>query len=235
MTPTPLTGLLLAALLSADLSRVDALAIEGTNDFRAGERLSKLKRNGDLEEAARGFAEYMARTGKFDHDADGSTPSARAKAAGYDYCIVSENIAYLYSSAGFATADLARRLVELWKNSPGHRRNMVEPDVLDTAVAVAHTTTKGVQRYYAVQMFGRPRSASVPFQVSNTAPFTVRYRVGERAFTLQARQIRSHVECTAQALAFQLADESKPARFTTRSGDKFVVTSEKGAASVRRE
>jgi uncharacterized protein YkwD len=95
------------------------------------------------------------------------TPSARARGHGYDFCLVSENIAHLYTSRGYESADLARRLVEGWKNSAGHRKNMVEPDVIDTGVAVAQSTIKGVQHYYGVQMFARPRSASVEFEVSN--------------------------------------------------------------------
>ena len=45
----------------------------------------------------------MARTGKFSHSADGSEPAARAKRFGYEYCIVAENIAYIFSSEGMAT------------------------------------------------------------------------------------------------------------------------------------
>ena len=47
-----------------------------------------------LTEAARYFAGYLAKTDQFSHDADGSVPAARAQKHGYDYCIVSENLAY---------------------------------------------------------------------------------------------------------------------------------------------
>jgi uncharacterized protein YkwD len=238
-------GLLFALLLPVnaegqakpDLSRVEALVIEGTNDFRRQEHRPQVERDDKLEKAARDFAMLLARTGEFGHEAGGSTPSERARRHGYDFCIISENIANQYSSAGFQTPDLARKLVEGWKNSPGHRKNMLAPDVMDTAVAVAHSTAKGLQRYYAVQMFGRPRSASVEFQVSNATPVPVRYRVADRAFVLQPRAIRTHTECTPQALAFELPEDANPRepQFTTRGGDKFVVAREKGQFSVKRE
>lgn len=242
MTRTLILGLHLVALLPCiataqhrpDTPRVEGLVIEGTNDFRRRERLTQVDRDERLEAAAQTFAAHMARTGEFSHEADGTTPSARARGHGYDYCLVSENIAHQYSSRGYETADLAKKLVEGWKSSPGHRRNMVEPDVLHTGVGVAQTTKKGVPHYYAVQMFGRPRSASVEFQVSNPTTVGVRYRVGDRPFVLQPRTSRTHTECTSQELVIDLPEARDP-RFTTRRGDKFVVSRDKGQVSVRRE
>ena len=64
-----------------------------TNAFRRQEE-SQPGPAPQLASAARYFADFMARTGKFGHSADGSEPAARAKRFGYEYCIVSENIAY---------------------------------------------------------------------------------------------------------------------------------------------
>jgi hypothetical protein len=216
------------------MARVESLVVDGTNDFRRRERLGPVKPNERLEAAAKAFASHMAVTGEFSHEADGVTPSARARGHGYDFCLVSENIAHLYSSRGYEGADLARRFVESWKNSAGHRKNMVEPDVIDTGVAVAQATQKGVQHYYGVQMFGRPRSASVEFDISNPTGESVTYRVGERLFALHARTSRTHTECSAQELTIDLPG-ARDAKFTTRKGDRFVVVREKGQLSVRRE
>jgi hypothetical protein len=125
-------------------------------------------------------------------------------------------------------------LVEGWKDSPGHRKNMVEPHVMHTGVAVAHATKQGVQHYYAVQMFGRPRSASVEFQVSNPTAEPVKYRVADRAFVLLPRASRTHTECISQELVIDLPG-ARDAKFTTRKADKFVFAREKGHVSVRRE
>jgi uncharacterized protein YkwD len=141
----------------ADLPRVEQIVIEGTNQFRAGESRVVLRNSKELENAARAFAEYMARTGKFDHEVDGTTPASRVKAAGYQFCRIGENIARHYSTQGFDTPDLGRRLVESWKESPGHRHNMLEPDVIETGVAVVHKRHDGIDDFYAVQLFGKPR------------------------------------------------------------------------------
>ena len=141
---------------SPDPDQVARLVVGLTNELRGQEGREHVEINARLTEAARYFAGYMAKTGKFSHEADGSTPDARAKQYGYDRCIVSENIAYQYSSRGYATRELAQGFIDGWKKSPGHRRNMLDPDVTQTGVAVARGAKAG--HYYAVQMFGRPRA-----------------------------------------------------------------------------
>ena len=56
-------------------ARVAAL----TNDLRSKQGLPPVEIEPRLTAAARAFAAYVARTDKLDHDADGSTPSARAE------------------------------------------------------------------------------------------------------------------------------------------------------------
>ena len=223
-----------AAPPRADLARTEALVLKGANDFRREQRLAPVERDERLEAAAKAFAAYMAVTGEFSHEADGLTPSRRASGHGYDFCLVSENIAHLYTSRGYDTADLARRLVDGWKASAGHRRNMVEPDVIHSGVAVAQAVKKGVQHYYGVQMFGRPRSANVEFEVRNPTGEAVSYRVGDRLFLLSPRTSRTHTECTPQELAFDLPEARDP-KFTTRRGDNFVFRRENGHLAVTRE
>ena len=140
-----------------DLSSVERLILERTNQYRSSEGARRVAVDGRLARAARDFAMYMADTERYGHEADGRKPSQRVKVHGYRYCVVSENISYQYSSEDFGTAELASRYFEGWKKSPGHRRNMLEASVTDTAVAVARSARSG--RYYAVQMFARPRSA----------------------------------------------------------------------------
>ena len=170
-----LCGLLLAALQvdgataapltrgepRADPARVAALVAQRTSHFRATNRLPALQVSGTLAEAAQRFAEYMAGTEQYGHEADGRQPAERALAHGYEYCIVAENIAYQFSSRGFTSEELAERLIDAWEQSPEHRRNMLLPGVVDIGVGVARSDR--TQRYYAVQMFGRrkvPRPGS---------------------------------------------------------------------------
>jgi uncharacterized protein YkwD len=140
-----------------DLDRVERLVVEATNDFRRAQGRSPLERHGKLAAAAERFAKFMAATGKFSHEADGRKPRERVVEQGYRYCMVAENISYQYSSAGLETRELASRLVEGWKRSPGHRANMLDGVAVHTAVAVARSATTGY--FYAVQLFGSPRAS----------------------------------------------------------------------------
>ncbi|HEX6963848.1 MAG TPA: CAP domain-containing protein, partial [Lacipirellula sp.] len=129
-----------AAELSPQAAR---LIVEQTNAFRQSENLEPVAVNAELEAAAQYFAQYMARTDTYGHTADGNRPAGRATRFGYEYCLVSENIAYQYSSLGFETEELATRLTTGWKESPGHRKNMLEPAVTETGVAVAQSPNTG--------------------------------------------------------------------------------------------
>ena len=104
-----------------DLPQTEVAIVELTNAFRKAGALQQVKPNPALAAAARAFAEYLARTGKFAHEADGRKPEDRAQAQGYRYCLVAENLAWNLNSRGFESAQLAREVVEGWKASPGHR------------------------------------------------------------------------------------------------------------------
>lgn len=134
---------------------VEARAFALINDFRNATGLQPIEREARLGEAARYFVDYMAAHGKLDHQADGTTPAARVKQRGYDYCIVSENIAYVYDSRGFTPERLAHHFVEGWEKSPGHRANILDADITQTGLAVARSANN---KYYAAQLFARPRS-----------------------------------------------------------------------------
>src|SRR5262245_2239812 len=158
-----------------------AAIVELTNEFRAEEGLDNVAVDARLAAAARYFAEYLAKTGRFSHDADGSVPTDRARKYGYDYCVVSENIALRDVRGKSSPRELARAVVEDWKKSPGHRKNMLDADVTDIGAAVARSA-KGT--YHAVQMFGRPRSRAIKFSVVNRTNISVRYRMENQTYTL---------------------------------------------------
>jgi hypothetical protein len=185
---------------AADPDRVAALVVDEANALREGEGLAKLARNAKLVAAARDFAEYLAAHEKLGHEADGHTPPQRAKAHGYDYCIVSENIAYQFRTRGFRTDELAHGLVEGWKRSPGHRKNLLDRDVVETGAAVARARSG---RYYAVHMFGRPASLAIEFTVANESSRRIEYRVGPKPFTLPPRTERTHNDCMPEAVVLE--------------------------------
>lgn len=217
-----------------DLTRVSELLVNKTNDFRVKEGQKAVKANEKLVATAQYFAGFMARTDEYGHKADGNGPAQRATKHGYDYCIVLENIAYAYDSRGFTTEQLADELFNGWKNSPEHRKNMLDPDVFDTAVAVARSEKTGY--YYAVQMFGRPKSQAIKFEVENNSGEAVSYTIGKRTFNLPPRMIRTHTQCRPPEVKFHWpGGEKTDATVKPAKDDKFVVIKSAGQFAVKKE
>lgn len=89
----------------------------------------------------------------FEHvSPDGKGPSDQAKAAGYQYVIIGENLAL-----GNFKDDNA--LVEAWMNSPGHRANILNVKFQEIGVAVGQGEFEGRKVWLAVQEFGKPLSS----------------------------------------------------------------------------
>lgn len=214
-----------------DLSQVANQIVERTNEFRKQEKRGPLTVNANLKDAAEYFAKFMASTDKYGHHADGNTPAERAKAKGYNYCIVLENIAYAYNSAGFTTEALTDQFANGWKESPGHRKNMLDPDVTETGVAVARGEKSGY--YYAVQMFGRPKSMAIEFRIVNQTDGPVNYTIGGEEYRVAPRYIQTHNICRPGKLAFEAPKglESVP----VKDGAKYVVTGSSGSYQLKKE
>lgn len=150
-------------------TQVAKAIIEKTNQFRAEHDLPALVKNGELCKAATKFAKFMARTGKYGHHADGKSPAKRAEAAGYEYCVIRENIAYR-TNTGEVTADsLTEVFTQGWIDSPPHRENMLGKYITETGVAIASADET---TYYAVVAFGRPKSATIKLSIANESEET---------------------------------------------------------------
>lgn len=218
-------GIVLATAAGAQTKRPDLEAVEravlaGTNELRREHGKAALRRNAELAKAAQGFAGFMAQREEYGHEADGRTPTQRARAAGYRDCMVSENIAYQYKSRGFDTAELAEHLVRGWANSPGHRANMLDGAAVDVGIAVAYSDE--TSRYYGVQLFGRPESMRSTFQVGNETRSALHYRLGPQSFSLPPRSERRHHVCAELALVIPRRGGEE--RFAPVHGDRFTVT-----------
>ena len=101
--------------------------------------------NAKLSAAAKDYAEFLARTGKFGHTENGS-PGQRIKKQGYSYRADGENIA-----KGQPTAE---SVVNAWMHSSGHRANILNKGFKDVGFGVARDP-KG--RMVWVTDFGTPR------------------------------------------------------------------------------
>lgn len=217
-----------------NLVKTVASIVEQTNAFRKAEGHKPVTVDPELKKAAEYFAQYMAKTDKYGHNADGNRPADRAEKFGYEYCLISENIAYQYHSQGFKTQELADKFVTGWKESPGHRKNMLKPNVTDTGVAVAQSAKTG--HYYAVQMFGRPKDKMIEFEISNETQKPVQYKFGERSFEIFPRYTRTHRTCEVDKLRFQLPGKEQPKVVQPEAGATFSVTTDKeGNYQVERE
>jgi uncharacterized protein YkwD len=180
--------------------------VNRTNEFRRQHRLPSLRTNKKLAESATDFAEFMARTDRYGHQADGRQPAQRVAAHEYDHCLVAENIAQRYNSAGYETSRLAQVFVQGWIDSPGHRENMLDPDVTEIGAGLAHSDESG--RYYAVQLFGRPKSEAIELEVANQSKTEVEYDLADTTFVIGPRQVRMHARCRASELVVRLPNQA---------------------------
>jgi hypothetical protein len=202
-----------------DLVKTEIAIVEMTNAFRAENRLGGVKSNPVLGKAAKAYAEYLARTGKFAHEADGRQPADRTQAAGYRHCIVAENLALNQSSRGFETRDLAGRAVNGWKDSPAHRAAMLNPHVTEIGVGVAQASDKD-PKFLSVQLFGRPEQMKFTFRVENRAGAPIVYGFGERTQTVPTNAWVSHTACVPGAVTVQ----GVASTFKASDGAVFRVT-----------
>lgn len=146
-TPTPLKS-----LENNPNSKLTAAGIiKLTNQQRKENgNLPALKENDLLNNAAQAKLKDLFAKQYFEHNSpSGSGPADLAKAAGYNYIMIGENLAL-----GNFKDDEA--LVVAWMNSPGHRENILNSKYQDIGVAVGRGMYNGEKTWIAVQEFGKP-------------------------------------------------------------------------------
>ncbi len=219
----------------ADVQAARELIVRQTNTFRKERGLEDVKTDPRLMQTAQDFAAFMARTTKYGHTADGQRPGQRAKEQGYDYCLIAR-ISPTNTVRPDPTEKLADGFVTGWENSREHRKNMLDPDMTETGVGVAHSEESGA--YFAVQLFGRPEAKTIEFQVTNQSEQTVRYTVtgkdAQRTFTLPPRVTRTHERCRPSEVDFGWTDKQESLQADT--GTHFVIVqTPSGQLAVQRE
>lgn len=126
---------------------VNQLATEiaaGLNQSRRANGVAPLRFNRKLGRAAMVQACDMSVNDFFDHrGSDGSRPQSRVRSAGYNDCIVAENIAWGYPRS--------EQIVNGWLNSPGHRRIMLHPRVEEFGIGIS----QGAKGPYWVLVVGK--------------------------------------------------------------------------------
>jgi len=119
------------------------------NDLRGKAGLLPLTRNVKLDAAAQKHAENMAKQDKLSHELDGKRSKDRVKAEGYAATVVAENVA---QAPGTAKSPAA--VVDAWRYSSGHYKNIKLEQVVETGIGVARS--KSGQWYYC-QVFAAPK------------------------------------------------------------------------------
>lgn len=209
-----------------DIAKAEIAIVELTNAYRKQNALAEVKPNPELAKAARIYAEFLAKTTIFSHTADGRQPSDRTQAAGYQHCQVAENLSLNVDSRGFQTQQIAEAAVNGWISSPGHRRNLLGPYVIDIGVGIAKVT--GQDKYLSVQIFGRPQTLAYQFKVNNLSPDLVVYTHGEETHEIKPRFSVSHTVCQPAPVFFERAGSGPKARtiharYDTANGDTFIL------------
>ncbi len=142
----------------------------GVDSLRTLEGLQKLQNDFNLYLAAQNHAGYMIGTGILSHyqekETEKTTPYDRIVFYGGKFSITAENIANTYvhlpvtsdnkSDRPIIIKDyksLADTFVEGWKNSPGHYKNIITPELNLTGVAVSYNPL--TQIVFAVHKFGK--------------------------------------------------------------------------------
>jgi uncharacterized protein YkwD len=221
------------AEIPPDLKEAAGLILEQANQLRRKQNLQPVTRNRELDKAAEQFALVLVRTDQFSHQADGKCPTIRAGEHGYQACFVTENIAVYGCPLRHPPKEVARRFVAVWQESPPHRANMLDPDLIHTGIAVARNDENG--HCYAVQMFGRPRDRQIEFQVTNHSRSAVEYQVGEQNFQLPPRYTRTHQHCRTPRLVFPRTD-TEAETFQPATGENFLISdAENGSYRIQRQ
>jgi uncharacterized protein YkwD len=133
-----------------DLGRVRAEMLAKVNAERKKAGVPPLRPSSRLDQAAQRHAQDMLARHYFAHESpEGETVRERARAAGYDWVAIGENIA-----EGQLSVD---EVMDTWMHSPPHRRNILARDFKELGVGLALGRSGGEWQVEWVQAFGARR------------------------------------------------------------------------------
>ena len=133
-----------------DLGRVRAAILAAVDAERKKAGVPPLRPNDRLDQAAQRHAQDMLARHYFAHESpEGETVRERARAAGYDWRAIGENIA-----EGQLSVD---EVMSTWMHSPPHRKNILDPDYRELGVGLALGRSGNEWQVEWVQTFGTRR------------------------------------------------------------------------------
>lgn len=211
-----------------ELTPVGKAILEHTNAERKKADASPLTPEARLTKAAQQFAEYMAREDKFDHEADGRKPWERAEAAGYQWAWCSENIVWKTAPADADRAEIGKSFVAVWMDSPGHKKNLLDPAVTEIGIGAARRGEK----VYAVQLFGTPKGAEWKFRVTNDTDTDLSYTLGGQRFDLKPRVTMIHPSVRPIEFAFTPPGGTEAVKRTAKEATTLTIRKSDGKYRV---
>lgn len=120
------------------LSGAEAELVRLHNEARGELGIAPLCVQGQLMAAARGHSEDMLSRSFYGHDTpEGTEPPERVLAVGYEYRLTAENIQMRGVPYGKLTEGEMEEAFTDWMQSPGHRRNILNPALQEVGIGVA--------------------------------------------------------------------------------------------------
>jgi uncharacterized protein YkwD len=128
---------------AGNVAQVRAATLCLINAQRARHSLAPLTENPMLQRAAELHSLDMAARDYFEHETpDGVHPDARIVRQGYPPILVGENLAW-----GELAKSAPASVVEMWMQSPGHRRNILEPKYREIGIGMAYDAPEPQPRH----------------------------------------------------------------------------------------
>lgn len=146
---------------------VDASASASViSEYRLANGLGPVAVDPQLMQLAAAQANAMARADKLSHTITG-TPGNRARAAGYPFSRIAENVGAGHDTLADAFAG--------WRNSSPHRANMLMPGVDRIGIAVQQAPHSRFKVYWAMIVAEQPPAGAVPASSVSTEPYANRW------------------------------------------------------------
>jgi hypothetical protein len=173
--------------------------LQRTNQVRLAQGLQPLQWEPTAYKAALAHAQDMLVRNYFAHESpEGTNSGIRMRRAGLLDVTSGENLA---SFEGYPDAELPKRALEGWMNSPGHRANLLKPEYTHLGVAFAR---KGRKTMIVQNFVGRPfdlrmtnykvYAESTVLVLSGKAPSTVGVFVGKSLYAKLNSPIAARLE-----------------------------------------
>ncbi|MGB0843610.1 MAG: CAP domain-containing protein [Alphaproteobacteria bacterium] len=132
-------------------NQLELTLIREINQTRAKHGLASLSLDQNLMNTAHSYASTLSNLGDIDHiGPSGDTPGDRARAGGYNWGFIAENLASGQDTPAITVRD--------WMKSPGHREALLHKEPVHIGVGHVNNPNDPNYKEYWVMLVGRPLS-----------------------------------------------------------------------------